>query len=132
MLASRYFRRLGQPRSSEVNCMDSHPENPSTNQLPKSFSEEEVTATIKHSGYPLQTAVALDLTAAGFNIVEEWGYVDRTTREHRTLDIRGFSSPSVSTTLALSHLRSPNASVSSFETGKAANALIQRNSSERL
>ena len=41
---------------------------------------------MRRSGYPLQTVVASELQKS-FSVTEEWGYQDRTTQEHRTLDI---------------------------------------------
>jgi len=77
------------------------------------------------------TSTTLQTMASGHNIVPRCSMV-LLKIVRRTLDIRGYSSPSVSTTLALSHLRSPDTSVRSFGIGKAASARIQRYLSERL
>jgi hypothetical protein len=42
------------------------------------------------SGYPLQAVVAEKLMDAGFKVVEEWGFIDKDTKEQRSLDILAF------------------------------------------
>jgi hypothetical protein len=61
--------------------------NPSTNAIPEWVDEPTLISAIKKSGYPLQGVVAEKLTAAGFDVVEEWGFIDKDTNEHRSLDI---------------------------------------------
>jgi len=62
------------------------PYNPAENELPQGLNESALEAAIVASGYPLQTVIALQL-ARTFGVTEEWGFMDRTTNEHRTLDI---------------------------------------------
>jgi hypothetical protein len=71
--------------------MDAHPDNPAMNQLPAGIAESELLAGVIASGYPLQTVVARSLhDDFGFRVIEEWGYTDRNTQEHRALDIFAF------------------------------------------
>jgi hypothetical protein len=51
--------------------------------------EADLVAAVQKSGYPLQTVVALELRQQ-FRITEEWGFIDRSTKEHRSLDIFAF------------------------------------------
>lgn len=44
---------------------------------------------VQLSGYPLQSDVARELSKQ-FQVVEEWGFADRTTKEHRTLGVYAF------------------------------------------
>lgn len=69
--------------------MNQHPDNPSGNQLPPGVDELHLVDAVRASGYPLQSLVAQALKAH-FNVVEEWGFADRTTKEHRTLDVYAF------------------------------------------
>lgn len=66
--------------------MDQHPKNPLANRLPTGVDEAKLVEAVKVSGYPLQSVVARSLSEF-FGVVEEWGYTDRTTQEHRTLDL---------------------------------------------
>src|SRR5690606_21024989 len=50
------------------------------------MEESELGTAIDASGYPLQGAVA-KLMRDQFNVTEEWGYIDRDTKEHRSLDL---------------------------------------------
>lgn len=63
------------------------PANPTTNVIPEWVDQATLISAIEKSGYPLQGVVAEKLIAAGFNIVEEWGFIDKDTEEHRSLDI---------------------------------------------
>lgn len=54
--------------------------------LPAGITEEQLTRAVLASGYPLQNVVALELQSS-FKVVEEWGYVDRNSQEHRSLDL---------------------------------------------
>ncbi|MEA2205165.1 MAG: hypothetical protein QOE77_1941 [Blastocatellia bacterium] len=63
------------------------PSNPTSSVIPEWVDQETLISAIEKSGYPLQGVVAEKLTAAGFNIEEEWGFIDRDTEEHRSLDI---------------------------------------------
>jgi hypothetical protein len=54
--------------------------------LPEGIDHKELVEAVRASGYPLQTVVARELNE-NFTVVEEWGYVDRTLREHRSLDV---------------------------------------------
>ncbi len=60
--------------------------NPSQNALSPGLSLEKVTDAVRRSGYMLQTLVASELQKT-FIVTEEWGYPDRNSQEHRTLDI---------------------------------------------
>ena len=60
--------------------------NPKSNSLGAGISERDVAGAISKSGYPLQTILANSLRQT-FQIQEEWSYIDRDTRELRTLDI---------------------------------------------
>ena len=62
------------------------PNNPESNQLPSGMDESELGAAIDISGYPLQGLVAKMLRDQ-FSVTEEWGYIDRETKEHRSLDL---------------------------------------------
>jgi hypothetical protein len=62
------------------------PSNPDGNQLPPGVDETELIGAIESSGYPLQGVVASILDGR-FAVTEEWGYIDRDTKEHRTLDV---------------------------------------------
>jgi hypothetical protein len=64
-------------------------ENPPRNSLHSGLAIENLREMVQRSGYPLQTAVALELQRQ-FVITEEWGYPDRNTEEHRTLDVFAF------------------------------------------
>jgi hypothetical protein len=69
--------------------MDQSPENPSGNKLGPSINEPSLVRAIQNSGYPLQGIVTAELKTA-FSVTEEWGYIDRDTKEHRSLDIFAF------------------------------------------
>jgi hypothetical protein len=69
--------------------MKAHPKNPSENTLPAGIAEPDLVAAITSSGYPLQGIVAAKLLPA-FSITEEWGFIDDSTKEHRSLDIYAF------------------------------------------
>jgi hypothetical protein len=66
--------------------MDESVDNPPENRLPPGVPEASLTDAIALSGYPLQGIVAEKLVDK-FNIAEEWGYVDRDSGEHRSLDL---------------------------------------------
>lgn len=59
---------------------------PAELRLPPGIDEGKLTEAVVTSGYPLQTVVALTLSKE-FTVVEEWGYVDRASGEHRALDL---------------------------------------------
>jgi hypothetical protein len=65
------------------------PNNPAGNRIPAGTNEKALVASIEHSGYPLQGIVAAKLLDR-FGVTEEWGYRDRDTGEHRTLDIYAY------------------------------------------
>jgi hypothetical protein len=69
--------------------MDQDPNNPSRNRLAPGFNEASLIHAIEESGYPLQGIVA-DKLNGEFTIVEEWGFIDRDTQEHRSLDVFAF------------------------------------------
>ena len=60
--------------------------NPKQNQLPVSIKEDAIIDALKKSGYPLQGIVS-SLLKNEFNVTEEWGYIDRDTNQHRSLDV---------------------------------------------
>lgn len=69
--------------------MDKSPDNPSGNRLASGISEPNLIRAIESSGYPLQGVVASKLQAE-FGVTEEWGYIDRDTKEPRSLDVFAF------------------------------------------
>jgi hypothetical protein len=62
------------------------PENPEANRLLAGVSVEHLEEAIRVSGYPLQRVVAQELQSV-FSVTEEWGYLDRGSKEHRALDV---------------------------------------------
>jgi len=60
--------------------------NPATNILGAGVTESDLASAIRYSGYPLQTEIANSLRS-NFTVQDEWGYIDRDTRELRTIDI---------------------------------------------
>lgn len=66
--------------------MKSVPENPCGNVLPPGVHPEGLAKALELSGYPLQGIVARMLEAQ-CHVIEEWGYIDRDTKEHRALDL---------------------------------------------
>lgn len=69
--------------------MEGVPHNPASNVLGPSVNEAGLVRAIETSGYPLQGAVAGKLKDR-FGVTEEWGYIDRDTKEHRSLDVFAF------------------------------------------
>jgi len=67
------------------------PDNPASNRLPRGVNDQDMVDAVSRSGYPLQVRVAAEL-ADGFSIVEEWGYIDRDTKEPRSLDVHAYVS----------------------------------------
>jgi hypothetical protein len=59
------------------------------NELKAGVTPELLTEAVRSSGYPLQIEVAQTLSEIGCWVTEEWGYEDRTTGEHRALDVYG-------------------------------------------
>ena len=66
--------------------MDRSPNNTNQNALGKNVNEAALIKAIEHSGYPLQGIIAGKLMS-DFQVIEEWGYIDRDRQKHRTLDI---------------------------------------------
>jgi hypothetical protein len=66
--------------------VDDPVKNPATNRLPEEVDEEALLAAFTASGYPLQTYVANALPD-GFDVTEEWTYVDSDTEVQRSLDL---------------------------------------------
>ena len=73
--------------------MNQGPNNPTANQLGAGISEDQIRGAVEKSGYPLQTIVG-DLLRfkpvaddANFQVQEEWSYLDRDTKELRTVDL---------------------------------------------
>jgi len=73
--------------------MNETPINTTTNRLGAGVSEEQVLDAVVRSGYPLQTVIGDVLRAKSFSrnekftIQEEWSFIDRDTKELRTLDL---------------------------------------------
>jgi hypothetical protein len=65
------------------------PHNPAGNKLGPGINEPNLIRAIETSGYPLQGVVA-DKLKSTFGVTEEWGYIDRDTQEHRSLDVFAF------------------------------------------
>lgn len=63
--------------------------NPSRNKLPPGIKEPALVQAIEISGYPLQGVTAAKLLGE-LSVTEEWGYIDRDSQEHRTLDVFAF------------------------------------------
>jgi hypothetical protein len=68
------------------------PLNPTSNALPSGTTDRAIIDAIRASGYPLQGVVADKLLKLGFNVAEEWGYVDRDVGENRNIDVFGWYS----------------------------------------
>jgi hypothetical protein len=71
--------------------MKQSPQNPSSNRLPSGVKAEALHNAIIKSGYPLQLEVAANLDGR-FLVIEEWGYLDRETKEPRALDVHAHKS----------------------------------------
>src|SRR5712691_9006269 len=76
-----------------IGAMNYTPNNPTSNQLGPGLTEDQVSAAVEKSGYPLQTIVG-DLlrtkptgTDDKFRVQEEWSFVDRNTKELRSIDL---------------------------------------------
>jgi len=69
--------------------MKTSQDNPDANQLGAGVSLEQLLRAVTLSGYPLQRVVAQQLLR-NFSVMEEWGYIDRESKEHRTLDVFAF------------------------------------------
>jgi hypothetical protein len=61
-------------------------DNPQTNSLNPGITDIDVENAIKKSGYPLQTIIANKLRQK-FYCQEEWSFIDRKTKEIRSIDI---------------------------------------------
>jgi len=61
--------------------------NPTTNCLSSGIDEIAVSLAVERSGYPLQTIVGGLLREKKFYVQEEWGYIDRTSKELRAIDL---------------------------------------------
>jgi hypothetical protein len=70
--------------------MRKDPTNPPRNCLPPGVDESELVHAIETSGYPLQGLTASKLVPCFDSVTEEWGYIDRDTEEHRSLDVIAF------------------------------------------
>ena len=75
--------------------------NPESNRLQAGVTAGQLEAAVRNSGYPLQRVVAEELLR-DFKVHEEWGYLDRESKEHRTLDVFGLRRLSDNTGLWLS------------------------------
>ncbi|WP_133061788.1 hypothetical protein [Streptosporangium minutum] len=49
---------------------------------------DQIQKAAKMSGYPLQTEVATLLNSMGFDVQDEWSYLDQNSAQPRTIDIR--------------------------------------------
>lgn len=67
--------------------MKSAASNPPENQLHAGLTEDMLRDAVTASGYPLQTLVAAKLLDFGFQISEEWVFVDDRSGQPRTLDL---------------------------------------------
>jgi hypothetical protein len=65
--------------------------NPAANQLPSGLNPDQLEKAVAVSGYPLQRVVAEQLSR-DFKVTEEWGFLDRESGEHRTLDVLAYRS----------------------------------------
>ena len=63
--------------------------NPALNRLQAGVGAEELEKAVRLAGYLLQR-VATELLGDSFNIAEEWGFRDRETNAHRSLDLFDF------------------------------------------
>jgi hypothetical protein len=63
--------------------------NPPRNSLHDGLPMEGLKELVRLSGYPLQAVVASELQKE-FVVTEEWGYPDRNTQQHRSLDVFGY------------------------------------------
>jgi hypothetical protein len=66
--------------------MEQTQSNPATNTLGAGVTESDLASAVQHSGYPLQTVIANSLRDK-FMVQDEWGYLDKDTKELRTIDI---------------------------------------------
>lgn len=66
--------------------MRSSDENPIDNTIPPGMSEEGLQDALTRSGYPLQGLVSERLLP-DWRVLEEWGYIDPSSEQHRSLDI---------------------------------------------
>lgn len=66
--------------------MEHTPNNPATNILGAGITESDLASAIQHSGYPLQTVIA-NFLRDDFHVQDEWGYIDKDSKELRTIDI---------------------------------------------
>jgi hypothetical protein len=66
--------------------MQTSENNPNSNHLGPGINDDDVISAITKSGFPLQTIVAQRLRR-DFNVQDEWSYIDRDTKEIRTIDI---------------------------------------------
>lgn len=66
--------------------MNSSTNNPITNSLKSGITDNDIDNAIRKSGYPLQTVIANQLRL-DFMCQEEWSYIDRKTKEIRSIDI---------------------------------------------
>src|SRR5438046_3002634 len=67
--------------------MDKSSNNPPSNDIGPGVSAEQIANAVDRSGYPLQTVVGQALRQ-NFHVREERSYVDRDTKELRSIDIR--------------------------------------------
>lgn len=62
--------------------------NPQTNRLGAGVDEDAVLDAINKSGYPLQTVVSAMLRNGGFDVQEEWSFIDSNSGSLRALDMQ--------------------------------------------
>ena len=73
--------------------MDHTADNPTSNQLGPGLTEDQLRVAVERSGFPLQTIVGNllrskpDANEEKFCVQDEWSFVDRDTKELRTIDL---------------------------------------------
>jgi hypothetical protein len=67
--------------------MDRAINNPPSNKIGLGLNAEQIASAVDRSGYPLQTIVGKALRR-DFGVRDEWSYIDRDTKELRSIDIR--------------------------------------------
>lgn len=82
----RHNQTLNIRKERYLNHMEQTFNNPPTNVLGAGITESNLANAIQQSGYPLQTIIA-NYLRSNFSVQDEWGYIDRDTKELRTIDI---------------------------------------------
>lgn len=79
--------RLAGVKDSDIANVKTAQTNPNTNQLSTGIQPAQVLSAVDQSGYPLQIVVG-DLLRERFVVLDEWSYLDRDSKELRTIDLR--------------------------------------------